>query len=113
MLAAGELEHDLLELVLGKHLAMPNREIVASGTTFRSRDGNLLDVVHAIVYQIDLAAAVDLTKRGIAHEPIVPFCDIGANRQAFFRRRSERLDICRGFPTATYAACAGSASLTA
>ena len=80
-----EVEHDLLEFPL-RHLPVADAD---------ARLGNQLlqplldaaDVFNAVVYEIHLAAALDLAQASLANHDVVPFRHEGFDGEAFRRRR--------------------------
>ena len=106
-LAVGELEHHALELVL-VHLAVADADL-GLGHELAELARDQLDVVDAVVDEVDLAAALHLAHDRLADDVVVELGDVGLDRQALLGRR-HRWSTCRGCRRATCAACAGSAS---
>ena len=68
-----EVEHHELELAL-RHLAVADAHL-GLGQQLAQIFGHRLDVLDAIVDEIDLAAAANLAQHGFADLPVAPFAD--------------------------------------
>ena len=63
-------QHHLLELVL-VHLAVADQRSRASGTSVAQLSRDQLDVVDAVVHEVDLPAALQLAQDRLADELVV------------------------------------------
>ena len=59
----------------------------------RSSRGDQLDVVHAVVHEVDLAAALQLARDRFAHEVVVELGHVRLDRQPVLRRRLDRRHV--------------------
>ncbi len=80
-----EVEHHLLQLVL-RHLAVGDGDL-RLGHDLPQMASHVVDALHAVVDEVDLAAAVELAQDGLADEPLVELRDVGLDRQALLGRR--------------------------
>ena len=102
-LLVDEVEHHCFQFVLG-HLAVADRD-ARLGHDLPEPSGELLDVVDAVVDEIDLPAAVQLAQHRVADQLGVEARRRGSRRPA--GRRAASPDWrCRACPAATCAACA-------
>ena len=67
--------------------------ILASGTIDLHPIGDRLDVVHAVVDEIDLPVAVEFAQDRVPDQLVVPADDPRLDRQAFRRRRLQVADV--------------------
>ena len=87
-LALPEVEHDLLERPL-VHLAVGHRH-PGLGHQLADPAGRLLDVLHPVVHEEDLALAEQLAADRLGDRPLVVLADVGEDRLALGRRGVEQ-----------------------
>ena len=90
-LAVIEVEHHELELAL-RHLAVADAH-VGLGQQLAQVFGHRLDVLDAVVDEVDLAAAANLAQHGFADLPVAPFADEGLDGEPVGRRRRDDRQI--------------------
>ena len=88
VLALPEVEHDLLERAL-VHLAVGDGD-AGLGHQLAQVGGHVLDVLHPVVHEEDLALAQQLAADGLGDRPLVVLADVGEDRLALGRRRVEQ-----------------------
>ena len=82
--AGGEVDHRLLEAVLA-HLAVSDADF-GLGDELTDVSGDVVDVVDAVVEEVDLPAPVDLAADGLADKLVAELGDVGLDGQALFGR---------------------------
>ena len=70
--------------------------------------GHVVDVLHPVVDEEDLALPQQLPADGLAHRPLVVLAHVGEDRLAVGRRRVEQAQVADA-DEATSPACGGSA----
>ena len=80
-----EIEHDLFEFPLG-HLPVADPD-AGLGNQSCNFFLDRCDVLDAIVYEINLAAAFDLAQERFANDDVVPFADECLDSEPVGRRR--------------------------
>ena len=87
----GEGEHDLLEGPLG-HLPVSDAD-AGAGHEPLDRPPDAVDVLHAVVDEVDLPAAVQLAEDRRPDQAVVARDDLGVDRPAVHRRGLEAADV--------------------